>query len=131
MKNGRQYSKAFKRQVVLEVLSGQISKEAARRKYGIASNSAILEWIRALAGISPNAHRCDPNAKLQTMSKEEDKIAELQEEIKRLKEQLEETELKGRAYQIMVEKAKEKYGIDLEKKHGAKQSKDSKKKNQR
>ena len=131
MKKGKQYSKAFKRQVVLEVLSGVITKEQARRKYDIASKSAVLEWMRKIAGMNPEAHGCDPIAKLRTMSREEDKIAGLQEEIRRLKEQLEETELKGRAYQIMVEIAKEKYGIDLEKKRGAKQSKDSKKKGQR
>lgn len=131
MKERKHYSKALKRQVVLEVLSGEISKEQARRKYCIASKSAVLEWMRKMAGINPEAHGCDPIAKLRTMSREEDKIAELQEEIKRLKEQLEDTELKGRAYQIMVEIAKEKYGIDLEKKRGAKQSKNSKKKGQK
>ena len=46
--------------------------------------------------------------------------------IKQLEEELKLSQLKGKAYQIMVEIAKQDYGIDFEKKHGAKQSKGSK-----
>jgi len=55
----------------------------------------------------------------------------LHAEIKRLKAALAHSELKGRAYEIMLEIGREQYGIDLEKKPGAKQSKDSKKNNRK
>jgi transposase-like protein len=45
-KNGI-YSESFKRRVVLEVLSGSITKEGARLRYGIGGNSTILEWMRS------------------------------------------------------------------------------------
>ena len=50
---------------------------------------------------------------------EDDDTRELEREIERLKAQFQHAELKGRAYQIIVQIAKGKYGIDLEKKHGA------------
>jgi hypothetical protein len=44
------YSEALKRSIVIEVHSGQISKEEARRKYGIKGHSTILKWIRKFEG---------------------------------------------------------------------------------
>jgi hypothetical protein len=37
---------AFKLQVVEEVESGQLSQDAAQRKYGIQENATILVWLR-------------------------------------------------------------------------------------
>ena len=66
----------------------------------------------------------------------ESKITELKTDrgnyetyLKQLEEELKLSRLKGKAYEIMVNIAKEEYGLDLEKKPGAKQSRDSKKKN--
>jgi len=120
------YSDYFKRKVVAEVLSGKFSKEEARRVYQIKSNSAILEWMRTFAGIPRRSNGANPISKLNQMSKMDDNLQELKNRIKHLEEQLKISELKGRAYQIMVEIAKDQYGLDLEKKHGAKQSKSSK-----
>ena len=46
-KKYRQFKEAFKLQVIEEVLSGQLSKEQARRKYNIKGTSAILNWMRS------------------------------------------------------------------------------------
>jgi len=43
------YSESFKLRVVLEVLSGSITKEGARLRYRIGGNSTILEWMRSYA----------------------------------------------------------------------------------
>lgn len=48
--------------------------------------------------------------------KKDDENEKLKQKIKELEAKLEYVELKGRAYQIMVEIAKEQYNIDLEKK---------------
>ena len=122
------FSEASRREIVLEVLSGRLTKERARVIYGIKSKSAILEWMRIFAGLSRNS--CiDPIPLLKNMSAEKDQVRELKDRIKQLEEQLSLSRLKGKAYQIMVGIAKEEYGLDLEKKSGAKQSPDSKKKN--
>lgn len=116
-----------KRHVVLEVLSGKITKEEARRKYGIKSKSGILDWMRKYAGMSSRSYGQDPLPILRDMDKSEDEKAQLKARIAELEQELGSVRLKGKAYQIMVELAKEEYGLDLEKKSGAKQSKDSKK----
>ena len=119
----KKFSEAQKRIIVVEVLSGKLTKEEARRRYKIKSKSAILEWMRIFAGGNRRDVTLDPINKLKNMSIPDKKLLELQDKIKQLEEQLELSELKGRAYQIMVEIAKEDYGIDLEKKNGAKRSK--------
>jgi transposase-like protein len=116
-----------KRHVVLEVLSGKITKEEARRKYGIKSKSGILDWMRKYAGMSSRSYGQDPLPILRDMDKSQDEKAQLEARIAELEQELASVRLKGKAYQIMVELAKEEYGLDLEKKSGAKQSKDSKK----
>ena len=42
----RDYSMAFKMQVIGEVERGELNQDQAARKYGIQGNSTILQWIR-------------------------------------------------------------------------------------
>jgi len=128
MKDLEHFSEDSRRRIVSEVLSGTISKERARQIYGIKSKSAILEWMRVFAGLSRNAD-INPIPLLKNMADEKEEVSELKAQIRQLEEELKITRLKGKAYQIMVELAKQDYGLDLEKKSGAKQSQDSKKKN--
>ena len=123
MKSKEKYSDYFKRKVIKEVLSGKISKEEARRTYKIKSKSAILEWMRIFADIPGRSAGKNPIPALKEMAMSQENTEELKAKIKQLEEQLKVSKLKGRAYQIMVEIAKEDYGLDLEKKPGAKQSK--------
>jgi transposase-like protein len=128
MKKTKKYEDSFKHQVILEVLSGRTTKEQARKRYNIGGNSTILDWMREYAGIKMKTAGSDPLPILRNMKIDESKKA-LEAKIKALEAKLEYAELKGRAYQIMVEIAKEHYNLDLEKKSGAKLSKNSKKNN--
>ncbi len=125
MKESKTYNEAFKRKVVTEVLSGRLTKEQARLRYGIGGKTTILDWMRKYSGFKMRTAGCDPLPILRNMSTDESK-EELKDKIEQLEAKLEYAELKGRAYQIMVEIAKEQYNLDLEKKSGAKQSKNSK-----
>lgn len=76
----KDYTLAFKLQVVEEVESGQLSQDAAQRKYGIQGNATILVWLRKHG-------RLDWSPKKNTMGKKpapNKKIAELEKKIKRL-----------------------------------------------
>jgi transposase-like protein len=130
MNDLEKFSEDSRRKIVTEVLSGSLTKERARLIYGIKSKSAILEWMRIYAGLARNA-AVDPVPLLKNMSIEKDEVRELKDRIKQLEEELNLSRLKGKAYQIMVEIAKEDYHLDLEKKSGAKQSVDSKKRNRK
>lgn len=121
MKDLEKFSESSRRKIVIDVLSGTMSKEQARRVYGIKSKSAILEWMRIFAGLPRNAV-LDPVPILKNMSEEKDDIRALKIRIKQLEDDLNLSRLKGKAYQIMVDIAREDYGLDLEKKPGAKQS---------
>ena len=125
------FSDERKRKIVQEVLSGELTKEQARRIYGIKSKSGILEWMRSFASIPPRSQGVDPLPKLKTMKQETDETLQLKAKIKELEEQLVHSKLKGRAFQIMVEVAKQDYNLDLEKKSGAKSFISSKKKNRK
>lgn len=129
MQETEKFSEDARRKIVAEVLSGTLTKEQARHVYGIKSKSAILEWMRIFAGLERRVPK-DPLPILRNMSEKQYSNIELKARIKQLEEELKLSQLKGRAYQIMVDIAKEEYGLDLEKKSGAKQFKDSKKKNQ-
>jgi len=135
MENRQKIPEQTKRKIVKEVLSGAITKEQARRIYNLKGKSAVLSWMRKFAGLSIKSYGIDPvpillserkNILEKEMESEENK--KLKARIKELENELQFAELKGRAYQIMVEIAKKEYGLDLEKKSGAKQSVNLKKK---
>ena len=128
MRESEKFSEDARRKIVMEVLSGTLTKEQARHVYGIKSKSAILEWMRIFAGLERRVPK-DPLPILRNMSGKEESNSELKARIRQLEEELKLSRLKGRAYQIMVDLAREEYGLDLEKKSGAKQFKDSEKKN--
>lgn len=120
------YSDEFKLKVIREVLSGGITKEEARRKYNIRGKSAVLIWMRRF-GFEPELVK-ENGVSLPTM--EESAKKDIQKELQRLEsekaaleEQLKLAKLKIEGYDIMIKLGKEKFGIDLEKKDGAKQSK--------
>jgi len=126
MKKNETLSEESKRIIVSEVLSGKYTKEQARQLYGLKSKSGILEWMRIFAGKLGKAYGLDPLPILKDMNNSSEDIAKLKARITQLEEELKLSNLKGKAYQIMVDIAKEDYNLDLEKKSGAKQSSDSK-----
>ena len=76
----KEYTLAFKLQVVEEVESGHLSQKATCRKYGIQATSTILVWLRKFG-------RLDWGPKKDAMSKKPTpnrKIAELEKKIRRL-----------------------------------------------
>lgn len=77
----KDYTLAFKMQVVEEVESGLLSQDAAQRRYGIQGNATILVWLRKHG-------RLDWSPKTHAMAKKKPapnkKIAELEKKIKRL-----------------------------------------------
>ncbi|KEO72734.1 hypothetical protein [Anditalea andensis] len=87
MKDLNHYSEVTRREIVSEVLSGSMTKEQARRVYGIKCKSAILEWMRMFAGLS-RAATIDPIPLLKNMSVENGDIEKLKEKVKQLEEKL-------------------------------------------
>ena len=75
----KDYSLAFKLQVVDEVEKGLLSQNEAQRKYGIQGNATVLVWLRKHGNLDWASNK--------TMSKKDTpnkKIRELEKRIKRL-----------------------------------------------
>lgn len=100
----RDYSLAFKLEVVNEVEKGLITQDGAQRKYGIQGNATILVWLRKHGSLdwSPKKKMGKP-----TPNK---KILELEKRIKRLEA---EKEILNRAIDI----ADDILGADIRKKY--------------
>ena len=113
------YSESLKLKIVKEVLSGKFpSKESARQYYGIRSKSAILDWMRLYSG----AEGINKTGRLlKKRDKMGEEIAKQSKRIKELEAALHKEKLKVDLSNAFIDIAKEKYGIDLRKKYGAKQ----------
>jgi len=116
MKEVNHYSDEFKRSVVKEVLENRISKDEARRRYGIKGKSAVLDWIRKF-----------DTSEIYVMKKQKlpqhRETMQLEAENKRLREELELERLKTLSLNVMIDIAEEQYKIPIRKKSGAKQLK--------
>lgn len=121
------YSDEFKWKVIQDVLSGKFTKEGARKIYGIKSNSAILYWMRKYSGNTNYRQGWQPLgttdeiSKMKELSKNENRIKELEQELEREK-------LRADLWQKMIEIAEQQLNIDIRKKYGAKLSTPSKSK---
>ena len=115
MKRVNLYSDAFKKEVVKEVILGQISREGAKRKYGIGGSMTLPRWISKYEWMIPKP-------------KEDEEVGEkskaaLAVEIELLKRQLAYEQLKSEAYETMIKIAEQEFKIPIRKKSGAKQFK--------
>ena len=116
MKKVNQYTDEFKIRIVEEVLSGKITKEECRYRYGIKGNSTVLRWIRKFTG----AHRSFPKMSREQKS---DEIERLRKQLELLRNELEYEKLKSSSFLEMIKIAEEDFKIPIRKKSGAKQSK--------
>lgn len=108
----QKFTETFKRQVISEVLSGQLTKEQARRRYQIKGKSLVLNWIRKFDLPTPIY-----------MSEQSLNEKDLQSKIKRLERELEDAQLKAEAYSKMIDIAERELKISIRKKSNTKQSK--------
>lgn len=116
----RDYSLAFKLQVVSQVEKGEFSYKQAQRHYGIQGRSTVLVWLRKhgnLAWDFPQHHLMKAPNELTP-----------EQRIKQLEAALKDAEDKNLIYSTMFDILKKEHGLSLPKKYLSKQSKDSKSK---
>ena len=118
---GGRFSEAFKLHVIEEVESGRLTQSEARRKYGILGHSTIEKWFRKYGSLRYSS------AKGKTfMSNDAHDKLRLENEIKALKQELEDARLKNVVMETFLDIAEKELGIPIRKKYGAKQSEKSK-----
>lgn len=118
----RDYSLAFKLQVVQQVEKGELSYKKAQRHYGIQGRSTVLVWLRKHGTLDWTL------PKQYTM--ETDKELSPDQRIKQLETALKDEQDKNLIYKTMLDILQKEHGVALPKKYLSKQSKGSKPKEQ-
>ena len=119
-KEERMYlSDVLKHRIIQEVQLGLLSKEEARRRYGIRGKSAILKWMRKFGYVSDN--------ELPTLKKQSKELPDDPKELKRriaeLEKALAKAKLSSEFYSTMIDIAEKEFKIPIRKKSVTKQSK--------
>lgn len=123
----RDYSYAFKLQVVDEIERGELSRVQALKKYGIQSGSTIRTWIMKFGTLDRSYEQ-----KLKKMKSPGQKLLELEQKIKSLErknksleQELEQTGKKAIFFDMMIDIAEEEFKIPIRKKYLSDQLKDT------
>ena len=116
---GVRFTEAFKRHVVVEVESGRISQSEASRKYDILGHSTIQKWCRKYGKVPSQRGK---KAGLKRMDEKEMELLRLRNEIKALKQELEDARFKNVVLETLVDVAERELEIPIRKKYGAKRS---------
>lgn len=129
------YSEAFKHLVCKEHIDTGASLNSLKRKYNISSHSLIHEWLRKYGYIegefkisSTKVILIDIPQKTQSeifLPQKELNISnlsseELQNELIKLKKQLEEAQIKAEGYNLMIDYAEKEFKIPIRKKPNTK-----------
>jgi len=125
----KDYSYAFKLQVVDEIERGELSPSQAKKKYGIQARSTISNWVKKFG-------KFDRRYELKTkkMKSPQQKLLELEQELKferqknkSLENQIERTEKKALFFDMMIDIAEKEFKISIRKKSLSNQSTNLKK----
>jgi len=108
------YDQDLKEQVIADYLSGGGSFRQLQAKYG-ADYRSIHRWVKEFKDSNI------PNLK-SSKRNNVDPIDDLPKDIKQLQDALRQAKLYNKLLEALVDIGKEKYGIDLRKKNGTKQS---------
>ena len=128
----KDYSYAFKLQVVDEIERGELSPSQAKKKYGIQARATISNWLKKFGRLDRSYE-----VKTKKMKSPQQKLLELELEQalkfekrknKSLEKQIERSEKKALFFDMMIDVAEEEFKISIRKKSLSNQSINSKKK---
>ena len=117
-RSSRDYSLAFKLQVVQQVEKGELTYKKAQKHYGIQGRSTVLVWLRkhgTLDWTLPKQYTLDNDRELSP-----------EQRIKQLETALKDEQDKNLIYKTMFDILQKEHGVVLPKKSSPKQSKGSK-----
>ena len=114
----KDYTLAFKLQVIEEVEKGSLTYKQAQKQYGIQGRSTVLVWLRKHGNLDWTL------PKLNSLSTEKEKTPE--QKIKELEAALETERLKTLFLTTAIDIAEKQYGMVIRKKYSAKQQKNFK-----
>ncbi|MFC2129500.1 transposase [Bacteroidota bacterium] len=120
----KDYSMSFKLRVVHEIESGELSKRAAKRKYGIQGGNTVTTWLRKYGTFD-----WENQTPLNMPKSQEQKLMELEQKVKLLEKQkallerqVETADKKAIIFDMMITLAEKEYNIPIRKKCSPEQS---------
>lgn len=116
----RKFDDSFRRRVVHEYLTTDLTQKELLTKYGISGHNTLSRWCRRFDLESLIEHS-SKSGNLEEMKPTDNN--KLIERIKELEKALKEAEIRAIAYQKLVENVEKELGISLPKKSSTKQSK--------
>lgn len=113
----RDYSHAFKLQVVQEIERGEENTTSAQRKYGIQARSTVVSWLRKYGNFDwyNKTPSNMPKSAEQKLMELEQKVRLLEKQKKHLEKQLEQSDKKSILFDMMIELAEKEYNIAIRK----------------
>jgi transposase-like protein len=106
----KQYSSSFKQKVITEIESGKLTKEGARKLYGIGGGSVINSWIKKFGKL----HLLNKIVRVE-LKDEVSRLKQLEKEKKELESALAQAHLKLIVLETVIDVAEDELGIDLKK----------------
>jgi transposase-like protein len=113
----RDYTLAFKLQVVAQIERRELSYKQAQRQYGIQGRSTVLVWLRKHGNLdwnNPRIYMSEPSP--------DQRIKELEQQLLQTQKQLAEAALKAKLLDTIIDVAEGQLGIEIRKKSSPKQS---------
>jgi transposase-like protein len=117
------YSISFKRKVVREIEEEGLGISEVSRRYGIKGGSTVQQWVKKFG----KNHLLSKIVRVE-MKGEQDRVKELEAEIKKLKIALADTTMENRVLEILIEEVNKHYQTDVKKNLGPPSSKGVRKK---
>jgi transposase-like protein len=117
-RKSKRYSMAFKRKVVREVETGELSVQGARRLYDIGGGSTVYNWLDAFGKTKSKTVHIQTHHEDDPMTKLEEDNKKLREEKEALESALAQTHLRELVLESTVEVATEHFGVDIKKDFG-------------
>jgi transposase len=120
----RDYSLAFKLQVVQEIERGHIGLKAAQDKYGIQGDSTVRKWLKKYGTFDwvNTAHLPMAKSPEQKVLELEQQVLLLEKQKASLEKQLEFSDKKVIFFDMMIDIAEEEFKIPIRKKCSPKPS---------
>ena len=115
-RRNRYFSDSFKRKVVHDIGNNLTSVGLVTKEYGI-SRTSVYKWVYTYSLLYKRGFK----QVVEPMS-DSKKIAQLKAQIKELEQLLGRKQIEIEFKEKMIELAEEKYGVDIKKKYGSKQS---------
>lgn len=125
----KDYSMAFKLEVVEEIESGLLSTTAAQRKYGVQSRSTVVSWLRKYGTFDWENQTPSnmPKSKELRLMELEAKVKLLEKQKSMLEYQVERADKKAIIFDMMIDIAEKEYNISIRKNSSPEQSTSTKK----